>query len=796
MTRRRLPRAALVLAIAASVSISVDTASQTAVRDGAGPTLRIVRGQVRSDDDSVTLLRRARVSVIGAAVPPVFTDQEGRFEVAVPARSFVVRVTKPGFAPRQFQSAVGSDEPLDVRLARGAAINGRVVDAVGMPVVDARVSVRTARPVPRETVPVDVVMRTDDLGEFRIGSLPAASYELSVPQRSAQVMSLDAAAGGRAASTPAGGTPARDSAVRDAAPPANLVQVRVGEEANVIVAHDSRAEDYRSAVTYVQAYEAEALKSRALMVGRMLSRGNAFLGGRVTDSNGRPVVGAIVRLEPLSVAPPRLSASDTTGRYQFNGITPGSYRVTASTTGMLPGEHGQQRAGQPGTVLTLRDRQRLSDIDVGLRRGASISGLVTDRDGEPIEGLAVFAWRLEYRNGRPVTDAVGRVRRTDDRGRYRVHSLQTGTYYLVAADDQTPAETIEAVMRAPRAYYPGTDSLPLATPVYIDVGSDAAGIDLAFAPPRTVRVSGRAMNANGDPLNRPVALFGSTRSGLPAPAAQMAIMSGWSFEFPHVAPGEYVIQALHYMGDVGDGDIPSEFTSQAISVGEQDVPGVFLRTTAGTTLAGRIVAEGGGRPVVSGSWLTVAAADPDFEPASTLPRPWKTFVNPDLTFRIVGLQGPMRFTSTPDLTPSVWMKSVNMSGLNLADEPAMFGRRDESNSYVEVVLASDGGEVSGRVVDGRKEPVGSYVVVAFPIARENRYSGSRYIQLARPDEQGQFRVGMLPPGEYWVVAVDALEDAAVQNPELLDRLSEAARRVTLAPNQRITTELPFTRLRR
>jgi hypothetical protein len=99
-------------------------------------------------------------------------------------------------------------------------------------------------------------------------------------------------------------------------------------------------------------------------------------------------------------------------------------------------------------------------------------------------------------------------------------------------------------------------------------------------------------------------------------------------------------------------------------------------------------------------------------------------------------------------------------------------------------------------VVGRKEPVGSYVAVAFPTARENWYSGSRYIQLARPDEQGQFRLGMLPPGEYWVLAVDALEDAAVQNRELLERLSGAARRITLAPSQRMTTELPFTRLRR
>jgi protocatechuate 3,4-dioxygenase beta subunit len=784
------------LAALAAFPAAVDTAQDRTVRDGAGLSLRVVRGQVKSDDDSATLLRRARITVTGGTAGAVFTDYEGRFEVAVPARSFTLRVTKPGYAPRQIQSSIVSDEPLDIRLARGAAINGRVIDNTGAPVADERVTVRTNRPLPRDTVAVDVVTRTDDLGEFRVGSLPAGSYQVMVPQRSTQLTVLEGRTGAQAAPLQAGPTQTRDLRVIEVTAPASVVEVRTGEESSIIVSHDSRAEDFRSAASYVAEYEAEAQKSRMFMMSRLMVRGNSFLSGRVTDSNGRGIVGAIVRLNPVSPALPRMAASDQSGRYMFTGITPGSYRVAASKNGLLPGEHGQQRAGQPGTVVTLRDRQRLDDINVALRRGASVTGIITDRDGEPLEGVAVHAWRLEYRNGRPVTDAVGRVRRTDDRGRYRIHSLQTGTYYVVASDDQTPAEATESVMRAPRAYYPGTDTLPLATPVYVDVGVDAAGIDMAFSPPRTVKVSGRAMNANGDPLNRPVALVGSTRSGLPAPAAQMAVMSGWNFEFPHVPPGEYVIQALHYWGDLEDGQRPSEFSAQAISVGEQDVPNVFLNTTAGSTVAGRIVMQGGGRPTVSGNWLTVAAADPDFEPASTLPRPWKTIVNPDFTFRIAGMTGPLRFTTTQDLSPSLWMKSVDMAGINLAEQPAMFGRRDEAHSYIEVVLAGDGGEVSGRVVDGRKEPVGSYVVVAFPTARENWYSGSRYIRLARPDEQAQFRLGMLPPGEYWLVAVDALEDAAVQNPELLENLSAAGRRITLAANQRMTTDLPLRRMRR
>jgi hypothetical protein len=305
-----------------------------------------------------------------------------------------------------------------------------------------------------------------------------------------------------------------------------------------------------------------------------------------------------------------------------------------------------------------------------------------------------------------------------------------------------------------------------------------------------------AWDSAGHPLNRPVMLVGSTRSGFPAPASQAAIMSGFNFEFPHVLPGDYVIQAMQYWGDVTGALSPTEFTAQALTVGDEDVAGVVVPTGVGSTVTGRMVAEKGGRPAVTGAWLRVMAADPDYEPASMLPRPWATVINTDLSFRISGLTGPLRFTSTPGLSTMYWLKHADMGGINVADQPATFGRRDETNTYIEIVLAEDGAVVSGRVVDGRKQSAGSYVVAVFPTAREHWYNESRYIRLARPDEQAQFTTGMLPPGEYWVAAVDALEDTAIQDPEVLQRLMDVGRRVTLSPGQKMTTELPLARLER
>ena len=109
---------AMVAALAAGEALL--SGDQQPARDGAGAATRILQGQVRSDDDSAVMLRRARVTVFGGTSAPVFTDQEGRFAIVVPARSYTVRITKPGFAPHQVQgTATDADPPpIQIRMPR------------------------------------------------------------------------------------------------------------------------------------------------------------------------------------------------------------------------------------------------------------------------------------------------------------------------------------------------------------------------------------------------------------------------------------------------------------------------------------------------------------------------------------------------------------------------------------------------------------------------------------------------------------------------------------------------------
>ena len=783
-------RASLIVLLALPAYVAV--AQQRPALGGPDAPVIVVRGQVRSDDASATFLRRARVSVAGSS-GPVFTDQDGRFEIAVPASSTsILRVTKPGFAPTHLSlTAAAGAELLQIRMARGAAITGRVVDDIGAPAVAIGVRIRrVAGPEERGPVPINAIIETDDLGEFRVGSLPAGNYELSLDNREVQVDEL-------VMPGVLQGLPQQRQTVRERSENSEkaAVRLRAGEEvAGTLVYQDGGAE-VRAAAEFAAGYEAS--QPPLIVAGPRpgsltIARGTATVVGRVTGPNGRGVAGAIVRLNPESAGRPRLAATNTQGVFQIGGVVAGSYRLMAAKTGLVVGEHGQNGVGRPGRVITLRDRQRLDRADISLSRGSVVTGTVTDSDGEPLEGLAMHVWRLRFWNGRRLTEAATEVpvRRSDDRGQYRIHGLQPGTYYVVASDD--PSASSRTVSGAPRSYYPGTPMIAEASTVRVDVGVDA-DTHMTFNPARTFRLAGRAVDSENNRLERPLVLAGSTRAGV-ATAPQTAAMNGDYFAFEHVVPGSYVIHAIQRR-ESSTGPV-QEFAMQFLDVTDYDNIGLQVITAKGATVAGRIVVEGDLTPGVGTPFpFDIVSADPDFAPPPGQFRPWTVRFIAGGFFQADGLSGPMRFTS-PSAPAGWFLKSVDIGGRNAAEEPVTFGTPNDWRGQVNVVFSSAGAEISGRVVNGRNEPVGTYAVVAFPVDRKRWYTGSSFIKAAHPGEEARFALATLPPGDYFVAAVDVLPEGSLEDPELLERLSTIGRRVALSAGQRLMTDLPLARFSR
>ena len=111
--------------------------------------------------------------------------------------------------------------------------------------------------------------------------------------------------------------------------------------------------------------------------------------------------------------------------------------------------------------------------------------------------------------------------------------------------------------------------------------------------------------------------------------------------------------------------------------------------------------------------------------------------------------------------------------------------------------AGVGGAIAGHVTDARSRPIDTYSVIVFSTDRARWRPDSRSIAFAGPAQDGGFEVAGLPPGEYWVAAVDAIPGSQSagewEKPEVLEALSTRATRVMLADHERYMTVLRLIR---
>jgi hypothetical protein len=141
-------------------------------------TLRI-SGRVLAEETGEAI-PNARVTLTGSVqgTPVVLTDADGRFILTAPVGRYTVASSKSGYSRREVTLAA-VEQPIEIRLSRGAAISGRVVDARGDPVVAARVVAETVS-TSTTGFAAAAATETDDLGEYRLGSLEAGTFAVAV----------------------------------------------------------------------------------------------------------------------------------------------------------------------------------------------------------------------------------------------------------------------------------------------------------------------------------------------------------------------------------------------------------------------------------------------------------------------------------------------------------------------------------------------------------------------------------------------------------------------------------------
>lgn len=334
-------------------------------------------------------------------------------------------------------------------------------------------------------------------------------------------------------------------------------------------------------------------------------------------------------------------------------------------------------------------------------------------------------------------------------------------------------------------YYPGTAIVDEAQRVSVGAGQEVNGVDFNLVTTRTVRVSGTALTSDGKPMTSAMVMMMSRsmlEGGMMMPQGAQTDANG-SFTLPSVAPGEYVLQARPFgMGMDGQ---PGEVASLPITVtGTEDLRNVMVVASKGVRVSGRVTFEGT-PPADATEQLNIFFTPAPGESPFTMAGPSNSRVTTDRTFEVRGIVGK-RSVNVMGL-PTGWvLKTVRIGGADILDTGYEFGKEDVGN--VEVVLSSTTTTLAGKVTADEK-PVTDYVVLAFP-TDEDRWQvfTPRRFGTARPDQNGLYKLRNLPPGSYYVLALDAMPDEW-GNPELFKTLKDRAKRVTLHEGDAQTLDL-------
>ena len=496
-----------------------------------------------------------------------------------------------------------------------------------------------------------------------------------------------------------------------------------------------------------------------------LPRGSAIT-GHVFDENGDPLPGSTVRVLMYRYAqgnrqlvPAGTAQTDDRGEYRVWGLNPGDYYISAV----------------------------IRNFNVNFGRGGP-GGFGAP---PPLPSLPPGA------RGIPVPDGL-------DPTALDAALTARGLPGLAALGGDLPGQDDPNQMAYAPTYYPGVGSPAEARPVTVGLSAEVVGIDFNVQLVRTGRVSGHATNADGSPVsNGNVNLMPD--AGMVARGAVLGggfgsrIQDG-SFSIANVPPGRYILRATGN-GGRGRGGRGRGFASGANTAGSDipqfavlplsvngDIDNVMVTLSPGATLSGNITVQATQSavlPDVTQFRINAPSADPQAAAPQMQAR-----VEQDGSFTLEGVQAGLVWIRAQ--TPRGWtLKSAVVGGRDVIDTPVEI-RSAQSISGVSLVFTDKLTEVNGTVSDQSGTAMPEFTVLAFPEDSTLWRPQSRQIMTTRPDQNGKYQLRGLPPGEYFIAAIDPEVPGEWYEPAFLDQQRRGASRFSLVEGDVKTQDLRVT----
>jgi hypothetical protein len=501
----------------------------------------------------------------------------------------------------------------------------------------------------------------------------------------------------------------------------------------------------------------------------------------VHDPTGKPLADATVELTVVEGAKvvSRTTKTRDDGRYSFTNLPPASgYQLVVTGSRLWPTAYGQKRSRGPWTPLTLGPGERLTDIRIETPTVSQLAGRILDSKGAPLIGASVLAMRAFYGEGRRQ---LQRAASTIDniRGEYRFSNLTAGRYYIRVSprNDGTvdPLFTNPALFdRAGRArvsnvgetpgyptvYYPGVP-LESAKPVILEESQALEDLDITVAKVETGRVRGTIVNANGSKAQDVRIALVPAGSSPDSNWSRFYDSKDGTFDLRGVQPGMYFLNA-------GSGTDSARIAGRMVVEVKSGGSHTFnVRVSPGMSIAGQLVMDdrNTANPDFSNLFvhLDPNAAEPIDGTLSTLrnalPSASAT-VSEDGAFTLRDVL-PWDYRVRVANIRGAYIKAIRRG----SEDVLAAGTRAETTNTkpLEIVLATDGGRLDGRVTDASRKDVGNARVVLVPEVR----SRHDLYQAVSTTPTGRFQMASIPPGRYKLFAWKSAPEASWLDPDFI-----------------------------
>jgi hypothetical protein len=356
---------------------------------------------------------------------------------------------------------------------------------------------------------------------------------------------------------------------------------------------------------------------------------------------------------------------------------------------------------------------------------------------------------------------------------------------MIANFEAMPFGSRDRVRYVP-TYYPGTPIATEAQRITVGPGQEVSSIVIALARAATATVHG-VVHSSGQPLS-PLTLVIAREIGGAQASGRMAdavAASDGSFGIAGLLPGTYMVEARTLEpGSMAE----SQFASTEVVVEGSDVTGVSLTLSAGTTARGRVRFDTGKPPEgLRPSEVFVMPTFVDRQSGGMQMRGGPPVLRDDWTFEVRGLRG--RGFISAGIMGDWEMKRVQREGVDVTDSPLDFSTDIDG---IEIELTQQVTKVSGGVSDDKNSVAFDATVIVFADDPAKWGPHSRYINSARPDQQGRFTIHGLPPGKYVAIAVGYLEPGEERDPDLLQEWQPRGTSFTLSEGETHTLDLKLS----